>query len=251
VKEELLKKFWRFFSSSSLILLSLIAQPSLSQVPQQAVELSHPKYDKITAHEGGTGKVYLGRQIAEVMDDSAAEWLNRPAREREERTDLVLNLLELGVNAVVADVGAGSGYYSFRIAKKIPQGRVLALDVQQEMLDLLIKESARQNVKNVTPVLGQIDDTRLAENSVDLVLLVDAYHEFSHPWEMMTSIVKALKKNGRVVLLEYRGEDSKVPIKKLHKMTQVQVKREMAAVGLKWEKTVNELPWQHFLVFRR
>jgi SAM-dependent methyltransferase len=199
----------------------------------------------------GIGKYYLGREISQVMGHQGVSWLERPDREREERTDLLVDNLPVGADSVVADIGAGSGYFSFRIARMVPQGEVLAVDIQQEMLDIVEARKARGAPQNVRPVLGTEDDPGLSAESIDLILIVDAYHEFSYPREMGEAMAAALKPGGRLVLIEYRGEDPAVPIKPLHKMTQEQAKKEMQAIGLQWERTEDFLPQQHFMVFRR
>src|SRR3954447_24350050 len=197
----------------------------------------------------GTGKVYMGREIAQVMGHLAADWLERPEREREERPRKAIEMMELRPTDVVADVGAGSGYFSLRIAERVPKGKVLAVDIQAEMLDLIRKTAREKGVSNVEPVLGKEDDPMLPAGAVDVALMVDAYHEFDHPREMMLAIVKSLKPGGRLIDLEYRGEDPDVPIKPHHKMTEAQVVREMESVGLKHVRTLKDLPQQHFLVF--
>jgi len=206
-------------------------------------------YEPATRH--GTGKIYMGREIAQVMGHRGWKWLERPERAAEERPDILLGLLDLGPDAVVADIGAGSGYYTFRLNKMVPDGEVLAVDIQQEMLDLISKRAGDEGVENVTPVMGTITDPNLPENGVDAVLLVDAYHEFSHPAEMVAGIRRGLRPGGRVYLLEFRAEDPAVPILKLHKMTEAQARREMEAGGLTWVETINELPWQHLLIFEK
>ncbi len=199
----------------------------------------------------GIGKVYLGREISQVMGHLGAEWLERPDREQEERTDLLADALALKPTDVVADIGAGTGYFSFRLAKLVPQGRVLAVDIQPEMIAYLNDNKRKNNAPNVEPVLGTITDPKLPANSVDIALMVDAYHEFSHPREMLDAVVKALKPGGRVVLLEYRAEDPAIAIKEHHKMTVIQAEKEMKAVGLKLQKNDSRLPQQHILVFGR
>lgn len=210
-----------------------------------------PAYTERAPSPDGIGKVYLGREISFVMGHLGAGWLERPTREAEERTDLLLDNLPLAPDAVVADLGAGTGYFSLPIAARVPKGRVYAVDIQQEMLDIVTNRATSARLANVTPVLATATDPRLPAGSVDLVLMVDAYHEFSHPLEVMTGVVKALKPGGRVVLIEYRAEDPDVPILALHKMSEVQAKKEMEAVGLTWEETKDFLPQQHFLVFRK
>ena len=201
----------------------------------------------------GIGEFYLGREIARVMGHEGAPWLERVERQEEERPDRLLELLALEPGAVVADVGAGSGYYTRRLAKAVGQsGKVYAVDVQPEMLEILIAQLKSEGITNVVPVLGSITDPRLSAESLDLVIMVDVYHEFSRPYEMMAALCQALKPDGRMVLVEYRAEDPKVPIKRLHKMTEVQVRREMALHPLRWERTVSDqLPWQHYLEFRK
>lgn len=212
---------------------------------------AHEYYSKGTKTRNGTGKYYQGREISYVMGHPAINWLERPEREDEEAPTKAMDLLELGENDVLADIGAGSGYYSLRIAMQHPKGKVIGVDIQPEMIAFLDKRIEQLDIENVSTHLGKIDTIDLPAASIDAALMVDAYHEFSHPYEMMTSIFKALRPGGRVYLLEYRAEDPTVPIKPLHKMTQAQAKKEMALVGLEWEKTLDDLPWQHFMVFRK
>jgi len=199
----------------------------------------------------GIGKVYMGREIAQTMSHYGAAWLDRAERLQEERTDLLIKALQTQVapTDVMADIGAGSGYISFRLAPMVPQGTVYAVDIQPEMLALIQAKKEKNRLDNVQTRLGTFTDPKLPESSTDWVLLVDAYHEFSHPHEMMQNIIKALKPTGKVVLIEYRGEDANVPIKPLHKMTEAQVRKEMEAVGLRWIETQRHLPWQHLMIF--
>jgi SAM-dependent methyltransferase len=206
-------------------------------------------YTRRTPSYGGTGKVYLGREIAEVMGHLGAGWLERPEREQEERTDLLLDALGLKPTDVAADIGAGTGYFTFRMAERVPQGRVLAVDIQPEMIGYLRDGQRQRGLRNVEPILSTITEPKLPPASVDLVLFVDAYHEFSHPREMMEAIVRALRPGGRVALVEYRLEDPDVPIKRLHKMSAQQARKEMAAVGLKLLRADERLPQQHILFF--
>ena len=199
----------------------------------------------------GIGKVYMGREIAQVMGHLGAGWLERPSREREEQPQTLIKALNLKPTDVVADIGAGTGYFSFRLSPLVPQGRVLAVDVQSEMLAMVNAIKQEKHVTNVETVLGSVTNPNLKEASIDLALLVDAYHEFDHPREMMAAIVQALKPNGRVVLVEYRGENPLIAIKALHKMTQRQVRKEMTAVGLTWLETKETLPQQHILIFEK
>jgi len=197
----------------------------------------------------GIGKVYMGREIAFVMGHQGAGWLERSERAREEGTELLVRNLPLKPADTVADIGAGTGYFSFRLAARVPEGKVYAVDIQQEMLDIIERRKSSGQAANVVGVLGTESDPRLPENALDLILMVDAYHEFEYPREMGEAMVRALKPGGRIALVEYRAEDDNVPIKPLHKMTQAQAKKEMAALGLTWERTVDALPWQHLMFF--
>ena len=199
----------------------------------------------------GIGKVYMGREIAQVMGYEGAGWLERDRRDGEEQPQKVIAGLDLKSTDIVADIGAGTGYFSFRIAPRVPKGKVLAVDVQPEMVEILTTLKTKKHFSNVQPVLGSVTDVNLAAESVDVALMVDAYHEFEYPKEVMTSIVKALKPGGRVVLIEYRGENPLILIKGLHKMTQNQVQKEMAAVGLTYLETRNSLPQQHLMIFEK
>ncbi len=200
----------------------------------------------------GIGKTYMGREISQVMGYPGADWLERRSREREERPDLLLAALELKPGMAVADIGAGTGYYSWQIAARIGEtGRVQAVDVQPQMIALLKERMQQRGVRNVLPVLGSPTDTGLAPASVDLALMVDVYHELDHPREILDNIMRALRPGGRMVLVEYRAEDDSVPIKRLHKMSVAQIRREVGAQGLVWQKTVDTLPWQHIVIFRK
>lgn len=222
----------------------------LSAVQVTAAE--HPGYiDAPERRTTGIGKFYMGREIAFVMGHQAADWLNRPERIQEEQPDEVVANMTLEPDHVVADIGAGSGYFSFRIAKLVPEGKVLAVDIQPEMLALLEHQKTINKVTNIEGVLGQIDDPNLPPNSIDSAIMVDAYHEFSHPFEMINGIYNALKPGGRIFLIEYRGEDDSVPIRPLHKMTEEQVVKEMAVFGLEWTDTLDFLPWQHMMIFTK
>ncbi|MCK6370571.1 MAG: methyltransferase domain-containing protein [Gammaproteobacteria bacterium] len=214
-----------------------------------AAEPSHYSFGR--SGGDGTGKFYMGREIAWVMGHQGAGWLERDERVAEERTDLLLDNLPLEPDDVVADIGAGTGYFALPIAERVPEGRVLAVDIQQEMLDIIRERVARLGVDNVETVLATEEDPRLPVGEADLVLFVDAYHEFAYPREVMERVVAALKPGGRVVLVEYRGEDPTVPIRETHKMTERQARAEMNAVGLEWVETRGFLPWQHFMIFRK
>ena len=212
----------------------------------------HPGYiDAPERRTTGIGKFYMDREISFVMGHRAAGWLNRPERIREEMPDDVVANMGLESDQVVADIGAGSGYFSFRIADRVPSGKVLAVDIQPEMLQLIERQKTDKGVANIEGVLGQVDNPNLAPNSIDAAIMVDAYHEFSHPFEMINGIYNALRPGGRIFLLEYRGEDDSVPIRPLHKMTEEQVVKEMSVFGLEWTETLDFLPWQHMMVFTK
>jgi ubiquinone/menaquinone biosynthesis C-methylase UbiE len=231
-----------FRALHSLVVLALFAaSPALAQNGYANTGLSLD----------GIGKSYMGREIAAVMGHQGAPWLERPEREAEEGTDKVVPLLGLKPTDVVADIGAGTGYFSFRMANAVPQGKVYAVDVQVEMLDKIKALMPLHESRNVIPVHGSIADPKLPANSIDLMLLVDAYHEFAYPREMGLAMVRALKPGGRIALVEYRAEDPNVPIKEVHKMTEDQAKREMAAIGLTHVRTENGLPWQHLMFFEK
>ncbi|MFN3486241.1 MAG: class I SAM-dependent methyltransferase [Planctomycetota bacterium] len=212
-----------------------------------------PLYEYRALHDpNGIGKFYLGREIAHVMGAGAIPWLERPEREREEDPARLLEALKLREGEVVADVGAGSGYHTFRIAPFVgTRGRVFAVDVQPEMVRVLRQKARASGASNVEVVHGDPRDPKLPEGAVHLVLLVDVYHEFAWPYEMMRALRRALRPGGRVVLVEFRKEDPRVPIKEVHKMSEEQIRREMAAVGLRWRQTVGTLPWQHAVFFEK
>lgn len=194
---------------------------------------------------------YMGREIAMTMHYAGAEWLIRNEREREERCSLLLDNLGLRTGMTVCDMGCGNGFYAIPIAKLLgPKGRVLAVDIQPEMLFLLRERMELENVDNVTPILGSVDDPYLPAGTVDLAILVDVYHEFGFPEEMLAALRKSLKPDGRIVLVEFRAEDDDVPIKPEHKMTKKQVNRELVANGFKLDSEFNELPWQHVMFFK-
>ena len=235
-----------------LLVLPMLAFVALQTqiAPQKAAPSS--EYEVRANHDpDGIGKFYLGREIAHVMGHTGAGWLERAERIAEERPDDVVKNFKLKATDVVADIGAGTGYFTFRISPLAQEGKVFAVDIQPEMLARLETRKKEMKADNVVTVQGTEQDTKLPAASVDLAFMVDAYHEFSYPREMMQSIVKALKPGGRVVLIEYRGEDPTVQIKRVHKMTVAQVRKELEAVGLKWKETKNFLPYQHFIVFEK
>ena len=213
------------------------------------------RYEFRSDHDlNGIGKFYLDREIAHVMGFSGALWLERNTREKEERLSLMVKSLKLKPGDVVADVGAGSGVISMLIAEQIlPEGQVMAVDIQDEMLQRLVKRCKQAGIENIKPVKGTKKSPNLKPESADLAIMVDVYHEFELPFEMMLQISRAMKPGGRVVLVEYRMEDPTVPIKLVHKMTEEQAKKELEQpeFRLKWTETIGVLPWQHILVFTK
>ena len=238
---------WRACAAVGAALLVLSAAPARAEAP-----LAESRYTRVAAGADGIGKRYMGRDIAAVMGWQGAAWLEREEREREERTDLLLTALQLTPGMVVADIGAGTGYLSRRMAPAVmPDGQVLAVDVQPEMVSLLQAMVRQTGLAQIKPLLGAESDVKLPSASVDLAIMVDVYHELAFPFEVMSSIVRALKPGGQIVFVEYRAEDAKVPIKALHKMSEAQIKREAAVHALVWERTVATLPWQHCVVFKK
>lgn len=216
------------------------------------VAQDHDPNGAYTFKEGdpnGIGKWYMGREIAHVMGFQGMDWLERPEREEEENTSILLRNMDIGANDTLADIGAGSGYHVFKLTSLATSGLVYAVDIQDEMLEELRKNKAIGKVKNVEIIKGSEKSVNLPENSVDKVLMVDVYHEFNYPKEMIASIKKSLKADGKIFLIEYRGEDDDVPIKKIHKMTKKQAIKEMRAAGMKLEQNLTNLPWQHCMVF--
>ena len=224
------------------VVLSLATCSVTSLAPASPYTYKRPSFD-------GTGKVYMGREIAQVMGYQGSEWLERKDRAQEEQPEVLVEALGLKPTDVVADIGAGTGYISLKIASKVTQGKVLAVDVQPEMIKMLGDRISQAHLTNITPILGAEKDPNLPPNSIDLAIFVDAYHELAYPREVMTAVAKALKPNGRIALVEYRAEDSKVFIKPHHKMTQAQARKEMAEIGLKWQETKSVLPQQHLMLF--
>ncbi|HLY15695.1 MAG TPA: class I SAM-dependent methyltransferase [Bryobacteraceae bacterium] len=193
-----------------------------------------------------------GREPAQVMGMGGAPWLVRPEREAEEAPDAALDAIGIAKGAVVADIGAGVGYFTWRLAERVgPSGKVYAVDIQPGMLDRLRRNMAERKLANYEAVLGAVDDPKLPAGRIDLALLVDVYHEFSQPQKMLRQIRAALNPDGRMVLLEYRKEDPQVPIKPEHKMSVAEVKAEIEPEGFRLEKTLENLPRQHILIFRK
>ena len=217
------------------------------------IDPDNPRYTYRTRHSrDGIGKFYMGREIAHVMGHLGAGWLERSSREAEERPQTLIKALKLKAGDKVADIGVGTGYFARRISRVIgPKGTVYGVDIQQEMLDLLKRNLKNAGINNVEGVLGTIQNPNLPANTIDLALMVDVYHEFSHPYEMMQNICKALKPGGRIAFVEYRMEDPNVPIKLLHKMSQLQVLKEATPHPLEWVETISVLPRQHIIIFKK
>ena len=234
------------FRLLGLFLVLLATNLSLAQ------QTIPPGYVTIPVSPDGIGKRYMDREISAVMGWQGAAWLERNKREREERTDLLLEALALQPGMVIADIGAGTGYLSRRMAPLVmPGGKIIALDLQPEMVNILQAGVNRSGLKQIVVKLGAIDDIKLPKNSIDMAIMVDVYHELAFPYEVMSSIMLALKPRGRLVFVEYKAEDIRVPIKPLHKMSEAQIKLEAGVFPLDWERTVSTLPWQHVVVFRK
>ncbi|RNL53439.1 class I SAM-dependent methyltransferase [Pedobacter jejuensis] len=199
----------------------------------------------------GTGKVYMGREIAYVMSFEGVEWLERNSRTQEENTTLALASLPIKSNSVVADIGAGSGFYTFRVAKRIPKGKVYAVEIQDEAIAYLKKKTLEDLLPNVEVIKGTEKSPNLPDNSIDLAFMVDVYHELQYPAAYLAALRKALKPNGQLLLLEYKEEDPTVAIKPEHKMSVKQAKKELGANGFKLVKNGTFLPLQHFLLFEK
>ena len=239
----------------SMLLLLLYATTSPQGDSHSEKDKNRPLstlYEERTPHRDGIGKIYMGREISQVMGHLAAGWLERPEREREEMPNKLIEMLKLKEGDVVADIGVGTGYIARRISPKIGNtGVVYGVEIQQEMLDILAAKMDEEGITNIKGVLGTITDPKLPPNSVDLAIMVDVYHEFSHPYEMMQNICCALKVSGRVAFVEYRLEDDSVPIKRLHKMSELQVIKEATPHPLSWVATHDDLPWQHVIIFEK
>lgn len=208
-------------------------------------------YELRSGDPNGIGKWYMGREIAHVMGYQGMGWLERPEREQEERTALLLKNMDISATDTIADIGAGSGYHTFAMAAMVPEGQIYAVDLQPQMLAAMDSKKKDIGVENISLVQGSEKSVNLPKNGVDKVLLVDVYHEFSFPYEMMLSIKEALAPEGKVYLIEYRAEDPLVPIKEVHKMSEAQAVKEMEAAGFQLLTNQKNLPWQHCMVFEK
>lgn len=218
---------------------------------QTATLVAQERYTLKSGDPNGIGKWYMGRQIAQVMSHFGIDWLERAEREKEENTSLLLKNLAIRPGQVIADIGAGSGYHSSLLSEMVGSGKVYAVDVEREMIAYLNDRIKQEGKKNIIPVLSTEKKVSLPANSIDVMLLVDVYHEFSFPFEMSLSMLEALKPGGKLVLVEFRSEDPKVPIKTIHKMSEKQAVKEFKAAGFLFEKNMSNLPWQHCLIFRK
>lgn len=227
------------------ISLALISSMALAQSSKKPVyTYKTPSYD-------GIGKVYMGREISFVMGFEGMAWLERRSREQEESVSLAIKNLPIIESSVVADIGAGSGYYTFKVAPKVLKGKVYAVEIQEQAINYLKSKSKELGFSNVIPVMGTEKSPNLPVSAVDLAIMVDVYHELEFPAEMLASIRNSLKPSGKLLLIEYRGEDPEVAIKPLHKMTVKQVEKELIANGFKLVQNGRFMKIQHFLVFEK
>jgi predicted methyltransferase len=246
IRPETKTSFLQAACLAAILLLTGCASGQVKSVPKDTLG-----YSTKAPHPDGTGKVYVGREIAHVMGTSGGEWLERDTRQQEESVDQAIAKMPLQRNSVVADIGAGTGYYTFRIAPKIPDGKLYAVEVQDAFVATLERKKQEQHAANVTVVKGIATAPNLPDSSVDLAFMVDVYHELEYPHEMLQALYKALKPDGKLLLVEYRAEDPAVPIKALHKMSMAQVTREMTANGFTLYKSEPVLPIQHFLLYEK
>ena len=213
--------------------------------------IGQDRYKIRAGDPNGINKWYMGRQIAHVMSHFGIDWLEREEREMEENTSLLLKNLAVKPGMVVADIGAGSGYHSALLSKMVGTGKVFAVDVEPEMIAYLNARIKQEKLSRIVPVLSTEQKVSLPENTIDMMLLVDVYHEFSFPYEMALSMRDALKPGGKLVLVEFRAEDPTVPIKTIHKMSEAQAIKEFKAAGFAFDKNIDNLPWQHCMVFTK
>ena len=242
----------RFYTSLKIlvVLLSSLTFQSCNSQKKEAESVENNEvYTYKSGDYNGIGKWYLGREIAHVMGFQGMEWLNRPEREQDENVSTLLENMDIHSDDVIADIGAGSGYHVFKMAPEASNGKVYAVDIQEEMLAEMRRQKFARDIDNVELIKGSEQSVNLPNNAIDKVLMVDVYHEFNYPLEMMLSIKKSLKPDGKVYLIEYRGEDPAIPIKTIHKMTEAQSVKEMKAAGFTLVENIDNLPWQHCMVF--
>ena len=227
-----------------ILLLLLVPVTSFSQIKNHNYKYTFQKGDI-----NGIGKWYMGREIAHVMGFQGIGWLERSDREKEENVSNLIQNMRIESNDKIADIGAGSGYHVIRMAPLAKNGVVYAVDIQSKMLEVIKSKIELSKIKNITTILGSEKSIQLPKNSIDKILMVDVYHEFNFPKEMIRTIKNALKPNGELFLIEYRGEDPRVPIKKIHKMSEKQAVKEMEAAGFTLRENISNLPWQHCMIF--
>jgi ubiquinone/menaquinone biosynthesis C-methylase UbiE len=228
------------------------AKPDSQQAPEKPKAKSKNGRSSKTRARRDPAGFYMGRPIAEVMSWEGVDWLFRQTRIEEEQPEAMLDALKVPRGATVADVGAGAGYHSIRLAHRVgPKGTVLATDLQPQMLEMLRNNAREAGVTNIKPIRATQSDTKLPDAKVDLILMVDVYHECSNPETTLKGLFKALKPLGRLVLVEFRGEDPEVPIKPEHKMTLGQVRREVEPQGFIFKDSLEFLPWQHVIIFEK
>lgn len=241
----------KLFKNNFLVFIWL-ALPVLNCCCQQQAKYKQDTvYTYKTPGEGGSGKVYFGREIAQVMSADGAAWLERSERQQEENVNKAISLLPLKVNSVVADIGAGTGYYTFKIAPDVSAGKVYAVEVQDEFINALQQRKQQLQLNNIIITKGSFQSPNLPDTTIDLAIMVDVYHELSYPHEMLQSIYKSLKPGGKLLLLEYRAEDASIPIKRLHKLSIAQANKELAANGFRLYERNESLPIQHFLLYQK
>ena len=240
-------------AGSSIIIFSLFCFAKCNSTDAPRKPFVNPQYNYTYKPRSadGTGKFYFNREIAPVMGPDGAAWLDRKDREKEENSNLAIEKMNLSPASVVADIGAGTGYYTFKIAQKVPQGKVFAVEIQDEMIDYLNNEKKELGANNVEVIKGDARSPHLPDSSIDLAIMIDVYHELQYPKEMLHYIGKALKSNGRILIMEYRAEDPKIPILPLHKMSVQQMNKEMAANGFTLVDDGEFLPVQHFLLYKK
>ena len=232
----------------------LIGFLGLCGFAQEILKPAKPQADTKTSDENVPPALthYMGREIAQTMHFAGAGWLTRESRNREEEPAKLMKALKLKPGMTVCDLGCGNGFYTLKLAKEVaPDGKVLAVEIQKEMLDMLARRAEKAGVKKIEPILSTVIDPKLPENAVDLILVVDVYHEMDHPVEMLAAMRKSLSKGGRMALVEFRAEDENVPIKPLHKMSKQQIMKEIPANGFKLVEQYDEMPWQHVMFFER
>jgi predicted methyltransferase len=234
-----------------LLLLPLSACHSCQAQQTQQHRTTTSDYSTKVPASGGIGKVYMGREIAAIMGTTGGSWLDRSTRQEEENSVLTIENMQLQPNSVVADLGAGTGFYTFQIAPRVPAGKVYAVEVQDRFVKSLQARKQESGLTNVEVVKGGSQTINLPDNSVDMVLMVDVYHELEYPREILQAIHKALKPDGKLLLLEYRAEDPDLRIKELHKMSAAQVKKELEANDFEFQRQDDFLPLQHFMLFRK